>query len=174
MAQRAETTVVRRTTFKISRALRLLVFRWSEWLLYDRVWLHTTPKKIGFCYYFYTDYKSADTLFWWWRISIHWQRPIPVQCLQLHTVASVSLHVGGTLHVYIGQSSMNNEASEPFKTDFTIWLILRLKRTGNKMLPWGTPVSCSYVSDRVELALIWNCWNPLHDFFSCMQQPYNV
>ena len=34
---------------------------------------------------------------------------------------------------------MNNDASKPFKTDFTILLILRLKRTEDKMLPWEHP-----------------------------------
>ena len=35
------------------------------------------------------------------------------------------------------KSSTNNDASEPFKTDFTILLNLRLKRTGDKILPPG-------------------------------------
>ena len=54
------------------------------------------------------------------------------------------------------KSSTNNDASEPFKTDLTILLISRRKRTGDKMLPWGTPISCSYVSDRLDPALTWN------------------
>ena len=33
------------------------------------------------------------------------------------------------------KSSTNNDASEPFKIDLTILFILRLKRTGDKMLP---------------------------------------
>ena len=58
--------------------------------------------------------------------------------------------------IHKAKSSTNNEASGPFKTDFTTLLILRLKRTGDKMLPWRTPISCSCVSDKVEPALTWN------------------
>ena len=54
------------------------------------------------------------------------------------------------------KSTTNNHASKPFKSDLTVLLILRLKRIGDKILPWGTPISCSYVSDRVEPALTWN------------------
>ena len=50
----------------------------------------------------------------------------------------------------------NNDASGPYKTDFTILLILRLNRTGDKMLPWGTPISCWYVSDREGLVFNFN------------------
>ena len=78
----------------------------------------------------------------------------------LHTVYS-QLHKSlcmweGLCNIQRAKSCTNNDASEPFKTDFTILLILRLKRTGYKMLPWGTPISCSYVPDRVDPALTWN------------------
>ena len=48
------------------------------------------------------------------------------------------------------QSPTNKEESVPFNTDLTIFLILMLKRAGERMLSWGTPISCSCRSDMVE------------------------
>ena len=53
--------------------------------------------------------------------------------------------------------STNNEASERFKIDFTLLLILRLKRTRDKMLSWGNPsvqqreTACLEVTSLVEV-----------------------
>ena len=49
--------------------------------------------------------------------------------------------------------STNKEQSVPFKTALTMLLILMLKRAGDKMLPCGTPISCSCSLERVEPTL---------------------
>ena len=54
------------------------------------------------------------------------------------------------------KSSTNTEDSESFRTAVTISLILILKSTGDSILPWGTPFSCTWKSERVEPILTWN------------------
>ena len=83
---------------------------------------------------------------------------LKTQSWTLFTHSCISLCACGRncARIQTAKSSTNNDASEPFKNDFPILLILRLKRTGDKMLPWGTPISCSYVSDRVNPAQTWN------------------
>ena len=83
---------------------------------------------------------------------------LETQSCTLFTHSCISLCVCGRdfARIQRAKSSTNNDASEPFKTDLIILLILRLKRIGDKMVPWGTPISCSYVSDRVDTALTWN------------------
>ena len=73
-----------------------------------------------------------------------------------HSCISLSACGRGFARIHGAKSSTINEASGPFKTDLTILLIFRLKQTGDRMLPWGTSISCSYLSDRVEPALTWN------------------
>ena len=51
------------------------------------------------------------------------------------------------------KSSTKKEQSVPFKTALTTLLTLMLKRAGDRMLPCGTPISCSCSSERVEPTL---------------------
>ena len=85
---------------------------------------------------------------------------LETQSCTLFTHSCIRLSACGRdfARIHRAKSSTKNEAHKPLKTDFTILLILRLKRTGDKMLPWGTLISCSYVSDRVDPALTWNRW----------------
>ena len=91
---------------------------------------------------------------------------LETQSCTLFTHSCISLCTCGRdfAHIQRAKSSTKNDASEHFKTDFTILLILRLKRTGDKMLPWGAPISCPYVSDRVDPALTWNSRSDRSDF----------
>ena len=55
-------------------------------------------------------------------------------------LASLSMWEGfeeGFKHTHKAESSSNNEASEPFQTDFRTVFTLRLKRARDKMLPRG-------------------------------------
>ena len=78
-------------------------------------------------------------------------------------------HVGGELEAFLrhpllnavnvfplthkAKSPTNKEQSVPFKKALTMLLILMLKRAGDRMLPCGTPISCSCSSERVEPTL---------------------
>jgi len=53
------------------------------------------------------------------------------------------------------KSCTNKEQSVPFKTALTMLLILMLKRAEDRMVPCGTPTSCSCSSDKVEPSLTW-------------------
>ena len=127
-------------------------------------------KKFSFCYYLNRISVQKDRRFC--KVltlitNVHAQTVLLVENLKplletqsctLFTHSCISLCTCGRdfAHIQRAKSSTKNDASEHFKTDFTILLILRLKRTGDKMLPWGAPISCPYVSDRVDPALTWN------------------
>ena len=55
------------------------------------------------------------------------------------------MHVGGTVHVYKGQTcprtmKLLNPLRPPLQSKE-----IRPKRTGDKMIPWETPISCSHL-----------------------------
>ena len=127
------------------------------------------PKKFSFWYYLDRTFVQQDRRFckvftlitemYADRFAGGKFKPLlETQSCTLFTHSCISLCACGRTcaRIQMAKSSTNSDASEPFKTDLTILLIFRLKRTRDKMLPWGTPISCSYVSDRVDPALTWN------------------
>ena len=63
-----------------------------------------------------------------------------IQSCTLFTQSCISLSACGRdfARIYSAKSNINDEVFEPFKADFTILFIFRLKRTGDKVLSWGT------------------------------------
>ena len=75
----------------------------------------------------------------------------PFCTLFTHSCISLSACGRDFVRIYSAKSYINNEAFEPFKVDFTILFIFRLKRLRDRMLPWGTSPAHTYQTECTPL-----------------------